>query len=106
MHDSVAFYPAFEKLINRFGVADIVNFLGDAAYKTPHICKTLIDLELTPLFPYKRSMNKDGYIIYKADQNYCTNCPFKEKCTKMKAKQILRHVWEDYKEMVEELRYD
>ena len=139
MHDSVAFYPAFEKLINKFGVDDIVNFLGDAAYKTPHICKTLLDLELTPLFPYKRpmtkegyfkkyeyiyddhndiyicpnekdliptSINKDGYIKYKADQNDCENCAFKDKCTKMKSKEILRHVWEGYKEMVEELRYD
>ena len=127
MHDSVAFYPAFEKLINKFGVTDIVNFLGDAAYKTPHICKTLLDLELTPLFPYKRpmtkdgyfkkyeyiydeyndiyicpnekdliptSINKDGYIKYKADKNDCANCPFKDKCTKMKSKEILRHVWE------------
>ena len=99
-------------------------------YKTPHICKTLLDLELTPLFPYTRpkskegyfkryeyvydeyndiyicpnekdliptTINKDGYIIYKADQNDCASCPFKDKCTKMKAKQILRHVWEGYK---------
>lgn len=139
MHDSVAFYSAFDKLINRYGINDICNFLGDAAYKTPHICKTLLDLELTPLFPYTRpmskdgyfkryeyvydeyndiyicpnekdliptSINKDGYIIYKADQKDCANCPFKDKCTKMKSKQILRHVWEGYKEMVEELRHD
>lgn len=139
MHDSVAFYPAFEKLINKFGTSEIVNFLGDAAYKTPHICKTLLDLELIPLFPYKRpmtkegyfkkyeyiydeyndiyicpegkdliptSINKDGYIKYKADEKDCMNCPFKYKCTKMKAKEILRHVWEGAKEMVEELRYD
>ena len=139
MHDSVAFYPAFEKLLDKFGVDDIVNFLGDAAYKTPHICKILLDLELTPLFPYKRpmtkegyfkkyeyiydeyndiyicpegkdliptSINKEGYIKYKADEKDCTNCPFKYKCTKMKAKEILRHVWEGAKEMVEELRHD
>ena len=139
VHDSVAFYSAFDKLLNKYDISNINNFLGDAAYKTPHICKTLLDLELTPLFPYTRqkskdgyfkryeyvydeyndiyicpnekdliptSINKDGYIIYKADQNACINCPFKDKCTKMKSKQILRHVWEGYKEMVEELRHD
>lgn len=61
MHDSVAFYPAFDKFVHNIGVEDTINFLGDAAYKTPHICKTLIDLGLNPLFPYKRPMTKDGY---------------------------------------------
>ena len=27
-------------------------------------------------------INKDGYIIYKADKNDCKCCPFKDKCTK------------------------
>lgn len=139
MHDSVAFYSAFDKLLENFGIEGITNFLGDAAYKTPHICKTLIDLGLTPLFPYTRigykkdyfkkheftydeyndiyicpnekdlistGLNKDGYIIYKADEKDCICCPFKGQCTKMKYKQILRHVWEGYKEMVEELRQE
>lgn len=139
MHDSVAFYPAIEKFVNNIGIEDTINFLGDAAYKTPHICKILIDLGLNPLFPYKRPMtkegyfkkyeyiydeyndiyicpnekdliktgiNKDGYFIYKADPNDCSKCPFKDKCTKMKSKVILRHIWEGYKEMVEELRQD
>lgn len=139
MHDSVAFYPAFDKFVKNIGTENTINFLGDAAYKTPHICKILLDLGLNPLFPYKRPMtkdgyfkkyeytfdeyndiyicpnekdliktgiNKDGYFIYKASQNDCLNCPFKDKCTKTKSKTILRHIWEGYKEMVEELRYD
>ena len=138
MHDSIAFYSAFDKFINKFGTDNTINFLGDAAYKTPHICKMLIDLGLTPLFPYTRlgyrkgyfkkyefvydelndiyicpndkdliptNLNKDGYKVYKADVNDCKICPFKDKCTKMKSKQILRHVWEEYKEMVEDLRH-
>lgn len=138
MHDSVAFYSAFEKLNTTIGLEDITYFAGDAAYITPHICKTLIDLELIPCLPYKRpmtktryfkkyeytydeyndiyicpnecdliptSMTKDGYIIYKADKSDCCNCPFKEKCTKMKAKQVMRHVWEGYKEMAQNYRY-
>ena len=138
MHDSVAFYSAFEKLNNNIGLEDTTYFAGDAAYITPHICKTLIDLNLIPCLPYKRpmtkkgyfkkyeytydeyndiyicpnecdliptSITKDGYIIYKADKSDCLNCPFKDKCTKMKAKQITRHVWEGYKEMAQDYRY-
>ena len=46
-----------------------------------------------------------GYIIYKADKNDCKCCPFKEKCTKGLYKQILRHVWEEYKEMTNDYRH-
>ena len=139
MHDSVAFYPAFEKLVDTIGIEEIENFLADAAYKTPHICKTLIDLGLNPLMPYtrprtkegyfkkyeyvydeyndiyicpnnksliKKGINKDGYYLYKACESDCEKCPFKSKCTKTKCKIITRHIWEGYKEMVEELRHD
>ena len=63
-----------------------------------YICPNECDLIPT-------SITKDGYIIYKADKNDCSNCPFKEMCTKMKSKQILRHVWEGYKEMANDYRY-
>ena len=43
--------------------------------------------------------SKEGYMIYKACETDCSNCPFKEQCTKGKYKQVLRHVWEEYKEM-------
>ena len=110
MHDSIAFYTAFDKFVDKFSSNMPKYFVGDAAYITPHICKTLIDLEMIPCFPYKRpmtkegyfkkyeyvydeandiyicpnncdliptSINKDGYIIYKADKNDCEKCPFK-----------------------------
>ena len=138
MHDSIAFYSAFEKFNNTIGFEETTYFAGDAAYITSHICKTLINKGLIPCLPYKRpmtkkgyfkkyeytydehndiyicpnehdliptSINKDGYIIYKADKNDCSNCPFKDQCTKMKAKQITRHVWEGYKEMAQDYRY-
>lgn len=138
VHDSVSFYSSFENLSNHFDISNIDYFVGDAAYLTPHICKTIIDLEMIPAMPYTRkgyrkgylkkyefiydeyndiyicpnehdliptSINKDGYIIYKADQKDCMNCPFKEKCTKSKYKQVLRHMWEGYKEMVNDYRY-
>ena len=139
MHDSVSFYQSYENLTKHFDITDIDYFVGDAAYLTSHICKTLIENNLTPALPYSRlgyrknyfkkyefvydeyndiyicpnvkdliptgKINKDGYKIYKADEHDCSNCPFKEKCTKGKYKQILRHVWEEYKEMANEYRH-
>ena len=139
VHDSVSFYQSFENLYNHFDISNIKYFVGDAAYITPHICKTIIDLDMIPAFPYTRlgyrkgyfkkyeftydeyndiyicpnekdliptgKINKDGYIVYKANECDCSNCPFKEQCTKSKYKQILRHVWEEYKEMTNDYRH-
>ena len=139
VHDSVSFYESFENLCNHFDISKIEYFVGDAAYLTNHICKTIIDLEMIPTFPYTRKgykkgyfkkyefvydeyndiyicpnekdliptgrIDKNGYIIYKANEHDCTNCPFKSQCTKNKYKQILRHVWEEYKEMTNEYRH-
>ena len=138
VHDSVSFYQSFDNLSNHFDISKIDYFVGDAAYITPHICKTILDLQMIPAFPYTRKgyrkdyfkkyeyiydeyndiyicpnekdliptgINKDGYIIYKADKNDCSSCPLKDKCTKCKYKQVLRHVWEGYKEIVNEYRH-
>lgn len=138
MHDSVAFYPSFENLTNHFNIRDIKYFVGDAAYITSHICKTLIELDLIPAFPYSRlgyrknmfkkyefvydeyndiyicpnekdlilsGKTKDGYKIYKSNRRDCENCPFKDKCTKSPYKQVLRHIWEEYKEMANDYRH-
>lgn len=138
MHDSVAFYSSFENLTKHFDITKINYFVGDAAYITSHICKTLIDLDLIPAFPYSRlgyrknyfkkyefvydeyndiyicpnekdlissGITKDGYKIYKADKRDCANCPFKDKCTKSSYKQVVRHIWEEYKEMVNDYRH-
>ena len=67
-------------------------------YNDIYICPNGKDLIPT-------SVNKDGYIIYKADEHDCSNCPLKKQCTKSKYKQVLRHVWEGYKEMVNEYRH-
>ena len=139
VHDSVSFYQSFENLCNHFDISEIDYFVGDAAYLTNHICKTIIDLEMIPTFPYTRKgyrkgylkkyefvydeyndiyicpnekdlintgrIDKNGYIIYKANKQDCSNCPFKNQCTNNKYKQILRHVWEEYKEMTNEYRH-
>lgn len=139
MHDSVAFYDSFDNFINNYDSSGTKYFVGDAAYLTNHICKTIIDLNMIPALPYSRlgykkgyfkkyefiydehndiyicpngkdlisnnKYNKDGYKIYKADKYDCSVCPFKDKCTKSNYKQILRHVWEEYKEMANDYRH-
>ena len=139
MHDSVSFYQSFENLTSNYDITKIKYFVGDAAYITPHICKTIIDLEMIPAFPYARKgyrkgyfkkhefiydeyndiyicpnekdliptgyINKDGYMQYKASAEDCSQCPFKGQCTKCKCKQILRHIWEEYKEMANDYRH-
>ena len=138
-HDSIAFYSSFDNFINNYDFSKTTYFVGDAAYLTNHICKTIIDLDMIPALPYSRlgykkgyfkkyefiydehndiyicpngkdlisnnTINKDGYTIYKADKNDCCNCPFKEQCTKSDYKQVLRHIWEEYKEMVNDYRH-
>lgn len=138
MHDSISFYQSFDKLLNNYDIKKIDYFVGDAAYLTSHICKTIIDLDMIPSLPYSRlgyrkemfkkwefvydeyndiyicpnekdliptgNYDKNGYMAYKADKSDCLNCPFKDKCTKSKYKQILRHIWEEYKDMVNDYR--
>ena len=54
VHDSVSFYDSFDNLKKHFDISLIKYFVGDAAYLTPHICKTIIDLDMIPAFPYTR----------------------------------------------------
>ena len=139
MHDSVAFYNSFDNFINNYDSSETKYFVGDTAYLTNHICKTIIDLNMIPALPYSRlgykkgyfkkyeftydehndiyicpnekdlitndKYTKDGYKVYKADKHDCSICPFKDKCTKSDYKQILRHVWEEYKEMANDYRH-
>ena len=44
-------------------------------------------------------IDKNGYKAYKASEHDCSTCPLKNQYTISKCKQILRHVWEEYKEM-------
>jgi len=44
---------------------------------------------------------------YKSNPEKCRNCPLREKCTLSKdyRKRIFRHIWEEYVEEAEHLRY-
>lgn len=52
-----------------------------------------------------RTTNRDGYREYKS--NNCSSCPNLQMCTQSKdcVKTLTRHVWDDYLEQVEDIRY-
>lgn len=66
-----------------------------------YVCPTGEILEL-------KTVDKQGYKIYKSDKKSCEICPLKEKCTKSKNHQkvITRHIWQDYKDEVNMKRYE
>ena len=51
--------------------------------------------------------NRDGYREYKSCSAICENCEYLEQCTASKdhKKVILRHVWEPYMEICQDIRY-
>lgn len=54
---------------------------------------------------YYATTNRDGYREYKALAYQCASCPSKNLCTDGKAKVVTRHVWQDYIELAEDVRY-
>ena len=65
-----------------------------------YICPNNKDLKYT-------TTNKSGYREYKSNPKDCEGCPFLEQCTQSKNHQkvITRHVWEEYRELADEIRY-
>lgn len=51
--------------------------------------------------------NREGYKEYKSNATTCQNCEFINKCTESKntTKVIMRHIWEEYMEKVEDIRH-
>lgn len=58
VHDSVAFDDIYRTVTERFPQIEVVT--ADAGYKTPWICKTILDDGRLPSMPYKRPMTKRG----------------------------------------------
>ena len=54
-----------------------------------------------------RTTNRDGYKEYQSCGGMCANCPSIQKCTESKShvKVVMRHVWEEYMEMAEDIRH-
>ena len=77
VHDSVAFDTVFERATEHYPEIEVVT--ADAGYKTPWICKQLIDSGRLPSLPYKRPMTKKGnlpWYEYVYDEYYdCVLCP-------------------------------
>ena len=55
-----------------------------------------------------KTVDKQGYKIYKSNKKSCATCPLLNKCTKSKnhEKVITRHVWQDKKDEVNQKRYE
>lgn len=77
IHDSVAFDGLYERLVERY--SEIKEVVADAGYKTPWICKKVIDDGRIPVLPYKRPMGNKGFFKpyeYVYDIYYdCVLCP-------------------------------
>ena len=77
VHDSVAFDAVFQKATEHYPEIEVVT--ADAGYKTPWICKQIIDSGRVPSLPYKRAMTKKGnlpWYEYVYDEYYdCILCP-------------------------------
>lgn len=139
VHDSTSYPKLRERVMEKY--SDKITYeVLDAGYKTPAICKMIIEDGKIPLMPYTRpkgkkellpkkeftydketdtytcpngeilkyaTTNKEGYKCYKSNPEKCLRCPLREKCTKSKnhQKQLTVHVWNNYVEDTNELRY-
>ena len=76
-HDSIAFDGLYDRLVEKH--PEIHAVVMDAGYKTPWICKKVIDDNKVPVLPYKRPMSKKGFFPpyeYLYDFYYdCVICP-------------------------------
>ena len=77
IHDSVVFDAVYDEVTKTF--PEIKTITVDAGYKTPWICKKIIEDERNPSTPYKRPMSKKGFFYsheYVYDEYYnCVICP-------------------------------
>ncbi len=77
VHDSVVFDDVYDKVVETF--PEVETIAVDAGYKTPWICKKIIDDGRNPSTPYKRPMSKQGFFRpyeYVYDEYYnCVICP-------------------------------
>ena len=73
VHDSQAFYPLYDSLMNKFD-EKIQAVVMDVGYKTPGIAKKILDNNKLPILPYKRPMTEAGFFkkyeyIYDKEKN-------------------------------------
>lgn len=77
VHDSVAFYDVYDKVIEKH--PEVKTVVADSAYRTPHIEKTVFDLGRVLVTAYKRPQTMKGgheWWKYTYDEYYdCVICP-------------------------------
>ena len=77
VHDSVAFDGLYEQITKKY--PNIRECVMDAGFKTPWICKKVIDDNRIPVLPYKRPMGNSNFFrpySYVYDEYYdCVICP-------------------------------
>lgn len=77
--------------------------------KTEYVYDEYYDCYICPndqILKYSTT-NREGYREYKSNKNICVTCPYLEQCTQSKNHQkvITRHIWQDYIDVCEEIRY-
>lgn len=84
----------------RKGALKKADFIYDAFYDC-YLCPEGQVLDYT-------TTSREGYREYKSKSEQCRTCPLLSQCTQSKnhVKVISRHVWEAYKEAVDEHRYE
>lgn len=138
VHDSQSFTGVFRKVTDKH--SEVEAAVLDSGYKTPGVCREIIQAGIDPIMPYKRPMtkpgyfkkyeyvydefydcylcpnnqilkysttNREGYKEYKSNPKICRDCPDRMICTQSKnmTKVVTQHIWNDYLEQAEELRY-
>lgn len=138
VHDSAVFDKVYDDVKEKFDEIEAVAV--DAGYKTPWICKKVLDDNKEIMTPYKAPMtkkgffksyefvydeyydcvvcpnnkvlkysttNRDGYREFKSDPKDCEKCQYRDKCTESKNHQkvVTKHIWSDYIEQAEDIRY-
>jgi len=77
VHDSKAFYELYERVTEKYPEIKVI--AADSAYKTPWICRRIIDDGRIPAMPYVRPKTKDyghEWWKYVYDEYYdCVLCP-------------------------------
>lgn len=126
VHDSAVFDTLYKKVTDQF--SEIQTVTMDAGYKTPWICKRVLDDGRVPSLPYNKyvydeyldivicpeykslrysTTNRDGYREYKSLSYQCETCSTRHLCTESRncQKTVMRHIWEDYIEQAEDIRH-
>ena len=106
--------PAIAKLIIDDGKIPVMPYKrpmtkSNFFKKYEYIYDELYDCYICPnneILKYKTT-NREGYKEYKSNPKICDKCNLKSKCTDSmnSTKLVLRHIWEEYMERVEEIRH-